>query len=368
MIRSDGSESEVAMYPANFNGITLNIRATPCTNFCKHCWAQGSPHKSRMPLDRVLFVLEKLAELKERFPVGFFLLDEPTNHPHFVEIIERAFQLGLLGEDFFISTNGSILARAPDEVWARLKKAGVEWLQLTLYGLERTHDDFARRRGAFRDVSLTARRALEHGIRWWLGVFLHPDNAHELVETMEYARSLDPTGEADVGWYTFLWQGRGRTAKRPRARDYALLPDSLKGEGWVEEREAVRKIMANPELSARRAGETLCPHLVLEVDQDLRVFCGGACDSGGIAGAVPELREEFALGYLGEEGLLPLLESYQRSPPRVIQLLSEITWGELAERYGDRTNDEIYHLTDLPLHKWTAAYLLERSKWPEHAG
>jgi len=216
-----------------------------------------------MLLDRVLFVLEKLAELKEHFPkVGFFFLDEPTNHPHFVEIIERASELGLLGEDFFISTNGSILARAPDEVWARLKKAGVEWLQLTLYGMERTHDDFARRRGAFRDVIVTARRAAEQGIRWWLGVILHPDNAHELVETMEYAKSLDPRGEASVGWYTFLWQGRGRSAKRPRAKDYVLLPDSLKGEGWVEEREAVRRIVAGAELSARRADETLCPHLV----------------------------------------------------------------------------------------------------------
>jgi len=48
------------------SSLTLNIRAMPCTNFCKHCWAQGSPHKSRMPLDRVLFVLEKLQERKRR--------------------------------------------------------------------------------------------------------------------------------------------------------------------------------------------------------------------------------------------------------------------------------------------------------------
>lgn len=345
------------------SGITLNIHAMPCTNFCKHCWAQGSPRKRKMPLEQILFVLEKLAELKEHFPrVGFFLLDEPTNHPHFIEIIEKASELELLGEECFISTNGSILSRAPDEVWARLNKAGVEWLQLTLYGLERTHDDFARRRGAFRDVIATAKRAREHSIRWWLGVVFHPDNAHELVETIEYAKSLDPSGEANVSWYTFLWQGRGRMAKRPKTKDYALLPDSLKGECWVEEREAVRKILESPDLSARRADESFCPYLGLEVDQDLRVFCGGACDSGGIAGAVPELREDFALGHLGEEGFLPLLESYQHEPPRVIQLLSKVTWGELAERYGDETNDEIYHLTDLPLHKWAAAYLLEKLK------
>jgi len=358
----EGNSIRMPITDFKVRGITINIHAMPCTNFCKHCWAQGSPKKRRMPLEQILFVLEKVAELKDCFPtVGFFFLDEPTNHPHFVEIIERASELGLLGGECFISTNGSILSRAPDEVWVRLKKAGVQWLQLTLYGLERTHDEFARRQGAFRDVIITAKRATEYGIRWWLGVIFHRDNAHELAETTEYAKSLDPSGEADIGWYTFLWQGRGRSARRPRAKDYALLPDSLKGECWVEEREAVRKILASPDLSARRADESFCPYLGLEVDQDLWVFCGGACDSGGIARAVPELREEFALGHLGEEGFLPLLESYQHEPPRVIQLLSEVTWGELAERYGDETNDEIYHLTDLPLHKWAAQFLLEES-------
>ncbi len=52
-----------------------------------------------------------------------------------------------------------------------------------------------------------------------------------------------------------------------------------------------------------------------------------------------------------------MLEAYLEKPPRSIRLLNEITWGELAERYGDRANDEIYWLDDLPAHKWAAAYL-----------
>ena len=341
--------------------VTTSIHGMPCTNYCQHCWVQGSVRKPRMPFDQIVFILEKLALLKEHVPaVGFFLYDEPTNHPQFVEIIERAAELGLLHEDFFIPTNGSILARSSDDTWKRLKDAGMNWLQFTLYGLEQTHDQFAGRRGAFQNVITAANRATEHGIGWYVGVIFHAGNANELADTIEYARNLDPSGNARVGWYSFFWQGRGRSARRPRAADFDSLPETVrKNDRWIEEREAVRRILESHDMSARSAGEPICDSLVLEVDHDMQVFCGGACDSGGIAGAVPELRQEFALGYLGRDGLLPLLEAYQRRPPRVLQVLTDVTWGELAERYGDRENDEIYYLTDLPLHKWAAAHLLE---------
>jgi hypothetical protein len=174
-----------------------------------------------------------------------------------------------------------------------------------------------------------------------------------------YLKDLDPTGRSEVGWYPFLWQGRGKHAKRVRGQDYALLPDGWKRDSLVEEREAVDCILTRAELTGQRADEHLCSGVVFQVDRDLRVFCGAACDSAGIAGAVPELREQFALGKLSDEGFMPLLEAYLRKPPRGIELLGQVTWGELAARYGDRTNDEIYHLFDLPQHKWAAAYLLE---------
>jgi hypothetical protein len=52
----------------------------------------------------------------------------------------------------------------------------------------------------------------------------------------------------------------------------------------------------------------------------------------------------------------PMLEAYLKFP-RSIRLFNEITWGERAERYGDRANDKIHWLEDLPAHLWSAAYL-----------
>jgi hypothetical protein len=73
---------------------------------------------------------------------------------------------------------------------------------------------------------------------------------------------------------------------------------------------------------------------------------------------VPELANAFLLGEL-DAGFLPLLEVYQQKPPQGMKLLRKVTWGELAERYGDRASDEMYWLNDLPSHKWAAAYLRE---------
>jgi Radical SAM superfamily len=344
------------------DAIQINIHAAPCSNRCRHCWTEGGAGHGLVPADQVAFVLERLGDLGERIPYrSFFLYDEPTLHPGFVDLFERAAELGLVGEGFFLPTNGTGLARASDDVWERLPRAGANCLQLTAYGLEATHDAFAGRACAFQDIVETIRRAEDHGFRWYAGVVLHADSAGEGQATMDHLRSLSPGGEAHVGCLTFLWQGRGRDAGRLRTSDRAVLPEGFnRAPIWVEERGALARIAADPELAGRGAGEGLCGALALQVDRDLRVFCGSACDSGGIAAAVPELRESFLLGTLGPDGFPPLIEGLQKSSPPAIALLDGVTFGELAERYGDPENDEIYFLDDLPSHKWAAAYLIDQ--------
>jgi MoaA/NifB/PqqE/SkfB family radical SAM enzyme len=127
----------------------VNLHATPCTNRCRHCWAEGTPRHGSLPFSDVAHVLTKLAAVRpEILGTGFLLFDEPTTHPQFVEIMELAAGLELTGEHTFLATNGSILAHAPDETWDRLAAAGMGALQLTAYGLEKTHDSFAGRKGS----------------------------------------------------------------------------------------------------------------------------------------------------------------------------------------------------------------------------
>jgi hypothetical protein len=347
---------------ADVQGFAAGIHAMPCTNRCRHCWTEGSSADRGVPEEQVNFVLRKLAELRADIPnLWFFLYAEPTAHPQFIGIVEQAAQLGLIRDGFFLPTNGSGLAKAPDETWERLKNAGCRCLQLTVYGLEQTHDAFAGRRGAFQNIVAITRRARGHEIAWYAGIILHSGNVGELIATISSIKTLDPNGSSQVGWFPFLWQGRGREAHRVRAAEYARLPAEMRERAtyMVEEREAVSRILDSPVLSAQPAGGSLCSVLTFHVDRDLKVFCGGSCDSGGIAAAAPQVKEEFYLGTLNEEGFAPLVESYLKNPPRSIKLLNTITWGELAIKYGDKNNDELYFLNDLPENKWAAAYLCE---------
>ncbi|MBN1880465.1 radical SAM protein [bacterium] len=344
------------------NAFSVNIHAAACTNRCRHCWVAGDSKKSQVSTGQVMFILEKLAELRPLIPnLSFFIFDEPTVHEGYLEIFETAFGLGLIGDDFFLPTNGCVLASAPDTVWNRLKSAGCNCLQLTVYGMERTHDSYAGRQSAFRDVIGTIRRAGEFGIESYVQIPLHPGNVRELLETMEYIRSLHPEGAARVGWFPFSWQGRGRTAPRVRWSDYSLLPQVVreKRSSILQEREAIERICSNSDLSSMAATSSMCDVLTFQIDRDLKVICGGSCDGGGIPAAAPDLRDRFCLGSLGSEGFLPLLTQYSTAKPDPVKLLESISWGELAERYGDAANDEIYYLNDLPQHKWAALYLLE---------
>ena len=84
------------------------------------------------------------------------------------------------------------------------------------------------------------------------------------------------------------------------------------------------RICADAQLVARRVDELRCQSLVLDVEHDLRVYGGGACDTGGVAGAVPN-----------EGGVCPgdldaadgaAAEAYLREPPWAIRWPREIIW------------------------------------------
>jgi hypothetical protein len=64
------------------------------------------------------------------------------------------------------------------------------------------------------------------------------------------------------------------------------------------------------------------------------------------------------LGNLQETSVSSCYRRYLDNPPEPVTLLEKATWAELAKKFGDERNDEVYHYTDLP-GKWGEAYLRE---------
>ena len=163
------------------SALTLNLHAMPCTNACAHRWVQGSARKPRMPFEQIAWVLEQLAGLKgQGIAPGFFLFDELTHHPRFLDILQRAADLDLLPEGFFVVPTAASWPIDRMRIGRRCGRPATS-LQLTLYGLEATHDVFAGRTGAFRDVVTMARRGLAHGMELVIQVIWHADNTAELA-------------------------------------------------------------------------------------------------------------------------------------------------------------------------------------------
>jgi MoaA/NifB/PqqE/SkfB family radical SAM enzyme len=339
-----------------YDSLALNVRANPCVNRCRHCWAEGSREHATMPTEAVEAALRELAGARDLFAnVDFFLLDEPTARPDFVEIYEFAAELELLGPDSFIATNGVGLARAEPDVWYRLRATGIGYLQFTFYGVGEAHDKFAGRRGAFDDLVAAVGQAEAVGMPWCASAILQPRDAGDVLGTLEYIEGLgSPT---KTGWMLYAAQGRGGRGRRPIFQDIMEKPWLAAPGFFCAERRLREEILADRELSRRRAAEAFCPTLVLEVDAGGEVFCGGACDSGGLAGVLPELRSEFSLGRLGEKSLAAMVAEYLADPPAITKSAGAVTWGELAEKYASRVNDELFAPHDLIVSRWVRDYV-----------
>ena len=80
---------------------------------------------------------------------------------------------------------------------------------------------------------------------------------------------------------------------------------------------------------------------------------GGGCDGDPFYFT----KNQLLLGNLKSDSIHACYDKYLKNPPKPVRLLSEITWGELARKYGDPDNERVYHITDLTGRKWSEAYL-----------
>lgn len=334
--------------------IFVRIHAMPCVNRCWHCFCEGSPHGRYMETGKSLLVLNQLSDLKTElgtvvFPMFF---DEPTLHPSFKQIMKHQLKKGLIYDQWWFSTNGYGLARMSEEDWKELADAGFDYIRLTFHGIGETHDELVGRKGAYGDLVETIRKAEKHGINWLAGMVLNASNQSMYEETEAAVTELG-TPCAEFGWMLPMARGRAvQTGNRVRIGQVSRL---LAGKsGWYAEGDFVGKVLSDPELGRRSIRDNRCGIVYLDVDEDLNVFYGGGCDHSPFH----FVKEMVFLGNLLDSSALSCYRRYFDNPPEPVTLLEKATWAELATKYGNRRNDEVYHCTDL-IGKWGEAHLRE---------
>lgn len=335
--------------------IFVRVHAMPCVNKCWHCFCNGHPGGSFMEEKTVLRIFDSLLDLKEKTGLKVFPMfyDEPTLHPSFLKIARHQLENDLIFDNWWFSTNGFGLARLSDSDWAALAEMGFEGIRLTFHGIGEEHDRLAGRKGAYDDLVKTIRRAEEYGIEWLAGMMLSSENVAFYEETKSAVERIG-TPCTPFGWMLPHFQGRAKTLdNRVRIDQISHL---LEGRcGWNTEGEFVREILSSEDISARKALNQLCGIIYLDIDQNLNVSFGGGCDGDPFHFC----RNQVLLGSIVENGILTCYEKYLNDPPEPVKILSEVSWGELAERYGDPDNDQVFHVSSLPGLKWAELYLRE---------
>ena len=145
-----------------------------CNYHCVMC--RRPPESADLGRDEVFDVMEQAREIG--LETISFCGGEPFVHQDFVDIAERAIELGFKVQ---LTTNGSLVTRPKLE---RLR--GLDCLTLSIDALEETHDRLRGVPGAFRRAVGALRLASELGITCGTNTVMQRDNADQLLALFEH--------------------------------------------------------------------------------------------------------------------------------------------------------------------------------------
>lgn len=329
-----------------FDYFGLTLQAAGCPNSCRHCSAEGAPpYGELISLVDVQSIAAQVKSLANTFLL--YITDELTAHPDFVSLWQ------LCGRESndpeadlkVLSTNGYGIARSTNwrEQIEDLKEAGTEAVDLTFHGIETTHDWFARRSGAYRDLLVTMERMAACGVKILPQFFLDRRNIRELsalltiIEQLGAQLGQDLNLHIEIPGYVACQRLREfEESLRPVTADLEPVESILVDRGRYQplteytEKSVTERIMQDPtqpELRLLFDREFDRRSVGLYIDKHLNVF-QGACQ-----GEWPDKLH----GSLKTDTLANIVARMAAwHPPRLPDI------AVLAERYGDLQSELVH--------------------------
>lgn len=314
--------------------LSLRWYGVPCHCRCRHCLLSSGGRVSSVPFARAQGVVEQFLRWREGRVSGRlglnFVVGYCYDFPQLVEYIRLYRQWGMTAADC-LQLNGFRMRTSAelDGLIDTLAAAGIAQVGLSFYGLGRSHDDFAGRKGDFDFLLRLARAAAERGMGRFETVFLRRDTVPEIAPLV--ARLDEIPGCCARRLVPWDYRGRGKLleGQRPDALDVQQLPEGvaqlLNGASCRTEADWVAAILTGeaPEKTER--------HYFISIWEDnVERLERGECE-----------RE---LGDLRDAD-----EAFGRAVPPL---------AALAESFGDADGRRLYALRDLGW-KWQDAYLAQ---------
>jgi len=171
-----------------------------CNLRCIHCYSNSHSATASEELDtaQAKDFIEDLAAFGA--PVLLFSGGEPLLRHDLYELAEYATKLGMRA---VISTNGTLLDK---ENTQRLKDIGLSYIGISLDGLEKTHDFFRGKKGAFlnslRGIELCKQAGIKVGVRFTV-------NKHNIADVPAIFALIESAAIDRLCFYHLVYSGRG---------------------------------------------------------------------------------------------------------------------------------------------------------------
>lgn len=149
-----------------------------CNLTCKHCYSISADKDfpGELNTQQVFTVMDDLKAFK--VPVLILSGGEPLLRPDIYDISRRAKDMG-----FYVglSTNGTLITE--DNI-QQIAEVGYDYVGISIDGMEKTHDMFRRRQGAFKESMRGIDLCREHGIKVGMRFTLTQDTVQELPDIL----------------------------------------------------------------------------------------------------------------------------------------------------------------------------------------
>jgi Fe-coproporphyrin III synthase len=171
-----------------------------CNLSCKHCYlnAEDRDYAEELTNAEARAFIADIAEMQ--CPVLLFSGGEPLLRKDLFELIAYSKSLGLRP---VLSSNGTLIT---PEVAQKLAEAGLQYVGVSIDGLEETHDRFRGRKGAFREAIQGLKNAQAAGLKTGARFTVNADNVADLPGVIDYIAEV---GIPRFCMYHLVYSGRG---------------------------------------------------------------------------------------------------------------------------------------------------------------
>ena len=204
-LKMRGADAKVPANMLQFSGTNRPLVVWNTTNRCnlrcKHCYisAEDRGYGNELTTAEAEEFITDLAEM--RAPVLLFSGGEPLIRPDIFHLSRYATDKGLR---VVLSTNGTLIT---PEIAKSIKESGMQYVGVSLDGLQETHDEFRRLTGALEKALQGIRNSMEVGLKTGVRFTINKFNREDLPGVLDL---LEQEGIPRFCMYHLVYSGRGK--------------------------------------------------------------------------------------------------------------------------------------------------------------